>query len=53
MTDKKNIAKAEASPPSENEGQIVGLYGQRYLIQDGRRVWLSKPPADTARDLQQ
>ena len=32
------------SPPSENEGRILTAEGRRYLVRDGRRLWLDPPP---------
>jgi hypothetical protein len=30
---------------SENEGKLVMASGRRFLVKDGRRIWLDQPPA--------
>lgn len=38
------------SPPSSNEGLILtatGAGGRRFLVRNGRRVWIDPPPPDT------
>jgi hypothetical protein len=37
--------------PSEHEGQRVIATDRRFLIKNGRRVWLDHPPAHIIPDL--
>jgi hypothetical protein len=41
-----------SKPPAlENEGKLVMASGRRFLVKDGRRIWLDQPPARLFPDL--
>jgi hypothetical protein len=40
----KDHDKTLESLPSENEGRIMTAEGRRYLVQNGRRLWIDSPP---------
>jgi hypothetical protein len=44
MTTRKPLA-------GENEGKLVMASGRRFLVKDGRRIWLDQPPARLVPDL--